>query len=307
VPLNFHHLRYFWVVAREGSVARAATVLKVAAPTITGQVRRLEVVIGERVFERAGRGLVLTECGRMVFDYAERIFLVGEELRGALRDRNGTRAVPLRVGVADVLPKPIVCAVLRPALDGSVPVRLICREDRAAEEFIEELTAGKVDLVLADAPAEPGRSGISNYRLGECGTTVFGVEALAREHRGGFPGSLDRAPFVVAGRRSARRRALEKWCKEQGLTPGIACEVDDASLIMEFGSEGRGLFIGPTPLERVICSRYAVEVVGRPAELRLEFYAILADRQVQHPAVRLACEAICRQFVIGDGRGSGDE
>jgi LysR family transcriptional activator of nhaA len=299
VHLNYHHLLYFWVVVQEGSIAGAARRLRLAPSTITGQVRRLEEALGDKLFERVGRGLALTPCGRLVYDCAERIFPLGEELLEVLSGRDGTRAVPLRVGVADVLPKLVVCALLRPALEGAKPARLVLREDRSVAEFLDDLAAHTLDLVLADAPAPPGRPELFNHRLGECGTTVFGVQAHVRGRRKSFPRSLDRSPFLVAGINSARRRGLEQWCKEHGIAPVIVAEIDDAALIMELGREGRGLFSGPTLFEREIRDRYAVEIVGRLPELRQQFYAIRAERGVRHPVVQAACAAICHQTALG--------
>ncbi|MBI1951312.1 MAG: LysR family transcriptional regulator [Acidobacteria bacterium] len=295
--LNYHHLLYFWIVAREGSIARATKELRLAEPTIRGQIHRLEQVLGEKLFERSGRRLVLTECGRLAYDYAGEIFSMGREFMEVLKGRGGVRPARLRVGVADVLPKAIVRRALEPALHADVPIRLVCHGDNSVEEFIDQLTAHALDLVLADAPAPPGRAKVFNHRLGECGTTIFGAASLARSRRKGFPQSLDAAPFLAAGLRSARRLGLEQWFDEHALQPNIVAEIDDSSLIMELGQGGEGLFTGPSFLESEICGRYTVQVVGRLPDLRQQFYAISAERRVRHPSVLATCDAICERLV----------
>lgn len=305
--LNYHHLLYFWVVAREGSIARATKELRLAEPTISGQIRRLEQVLGEKLFERSGRRLVLTECGRLAYDYAGEIFSIGREFMEVLKGRGGARPARLRVGVANVLPKAIVRSVLQPALHADVPIRLVCREDKSVDEFIDQLVAHALDLVLGDAPAPPGRAKVFNHRLGECGTTVFGTGTLAGPRRRGFPQSLRGAPFLVASLRSARRHGLEQWFDEHAVQPNVVAEVDDSSLIMELGQGGEGLFIGPSFLESEICRRYAVQVVGRLPDLRQRFYAISAERRVKHPAVLATCDAICERLVAGSvTKGHGE-
>jgi LysR family transcriptional activator of nhaA len=289
--LNYHHLLYFWVVAREGSIARATRELRLAEPTISGQIRRLEQVLGERLFERSGRRLVLTECGRLAYGYAEEIFTLGREFMETLQGGAGARPARLRVGITDVLPKTIVRRLLQPALRTGAPVRLVCHEGRSVDEFVNDLVGHALDLVLADAPAPPGRARVFNHRVGECGTTVFGAVALARRFRKGFPRSLRGAPFLVAGIQSARRHALEQWFDEHAVRPSIVAEADDSSLTMELGRGGEGLFAGPSPLEAEICHRYAVQVAGRLPDVRQQFYVISAERRVNLPAVIAVCEA----------------
>lgn len=295
--LNYHHLFYFWMVAREGSIARAARNLRLAQPTISGQIHRLEHVLGEKLLARSGRRLVLTGAGRLAFEYAEEIFSLGREFLEALKGRTGKRPALLRIGIADVLPKMIVRSMLRPALHAEMPIRLVCREDGSVEEFVGQLATHDLDLVLADAPATPGPAKIFNHRLGECGTTVFGTDRLARPRRRKFPESLHGAPFIVSGAGAARRHDLERWFEQRAIRPNIVAEVDDSSLIMALGQEGEGLFIGPTFLERAICDRHGVRIVGRLPELRQRFYAISAERRIRHPIVRAACEAICERLV----------
>lgn len=290
--LNYHHLLYFSVVAREGSIARASKELRLAEPTISGQIRRLEEVLGEKLFARSGRHLVLTDMGRVAYRYADEIFSLGQEFMQVLAGRSGA-AKPLRftVGIADVVPKTVVSRLLEPAFDLSVPIRLICHEDKTVEEFIAELAVHAVDLVLADGPAPPSiRVKVFNHRLGECGTSVFGAPALARPRRRGFPRSLADAPVLLPSPRSALRRALDEWMHAHEIRPQVVGEIDDSALINALGSERKGLFAGPSRMEREICRQYGVQVVGRLPDVRQHFYAISVERRLKHPAVVAICE-----------------
>jgi LysR family transcriptional activator of nhaA len=288
--LNYHHLRYFWVVAREGSVASASRALDVAQPTISGQVRELEVAIGERLFQRAGRNLVLTEVGSVVYRYAEEIFGLGRELQETLKGRPAGGPVRFVVGVADQLPKLVVRRLLEPAFNLEAPVRVIVR-DGAPDRLLAELAIHALDLVLTDAPVPPTiRVRAFNHPLGECGVTVFGVPQLAAAHEKNFPQSLDGAPMILPTEGSALRRSFEQWCSENDIHPRIAAEADDSALMMTLGEGGIGLFAAPSVIEEEVTRQYGVKPVGRIDKVRERFYALSVDRKLKHPAVVAICE-----------------
>jgi LysR family transcriptional activator of nhaA len=294
--LNYHHLLYFWTVAKEGTVARASQELRLAQPTISGQIHRLESVLGQKLFERKGRNLVLTDVGRVVYRYADEIFSLGREMLGALEGQAG-RPMRLVVGVADVLPKMIVRLLLEPALKMAPAVRVVCREDRAVEEFVAELGVHAIDVVLADAPVGPGvQVRAFNHLLGECGTTFFATRPLARTLRRGFPRSLRQAPCLLPGAKSASRRALDQWFYAHDVQPAIVGEFDDSALMHVFGEEGIGFFAGPTVIEAEIRRRFRVQVVGRADGLRQRFYAISIERKLKHPAVVAISESARRDL-----------
>ena len=178
--LNYHHLLYFWAVARYGSVVRASQELKLAQPTLSGQVRRLEEVLGVKLFDHVGRKLVLTEVGQTVFRYADDIFAIGQNLMDELQGRPSERPLRLTIGVADVLPKVLVQKLIEPAFHIGRTIQLICKEDRVVEDFLGQLAGQEVDLVLADRPLGPGiMAHAFNHPLGECGTTFLASPALA--------------------------------------------------------------------------------------------------------------------------------
>jgi LysR family transcriptional activator of nhaA len=289
--LNYHHLLYFWAVARYGSVVRASSELRLAQPTISGQLRQLEEVLGEKLFERVGRTLVLSDVGRTVFRYADEIFLLGNDLMGTLKGRPTNRPLRLTVGVADALPKVLVQRLLEPAFHIGQSVQLICREDRVVEDFLGALACQELDLVLADRPLGPGtKVRAFNHLLGECGTTFLAKAPLAKAARKGFPRSLDGLPFLLPASHATVRRALDQWFETCRIQPTLVAEFDDSALMCAFGGEGKGLFPAPSVFEAEFRRLYKVDVVGRVRTLRQQFFAISVDRRTQHPAVTAIIE-----------------
>jgi LysR family transcriptional activator of nhaA len=283
--LNYHHLLYFWVAAREGGITAAAARLRLAPPTLSSQIRALEDALGEKLFRRVGRRLELTEAGRVVLRYADEIFGLGRELLDTVKGRPSGQPLRLLVGVADVVPKLIVRRLLEPALRLPEPVRLVCRED-VPERLLAELAVHALDVLVTDAPLGPGSAVKAfNHLLGECGISFFAVPALAAAHRRGFPGSLDQAPLLLPSEHSALRRSLDAWLEEAGLRPRVMAEFDDSALMKVFGQDGLGLFPGPTAIEAEIVAQYGVEVVGQVAAVRERYYVVSAERRLKNPAV----------------------
>lgn len=296
--LNYHHLLYFWVVAKEGSIVRASQELHLAHPTISGQIHRLEDVLGEKLFSRRGRNLVLTEAGRVAFRYADEIFSLGREFVDTLKGRASGRPLRLVVGIADVLPPSLVRRFLEPAFKLGHPVRVICRADKSTEDFIAELALHRVDVVLSDGPAGAGIPVRAfSHPLGDCGTTFFAAPKLAASLRRKFPSSLDGAPFLLPGAPSAVRRALEQWFETEDVRPTIVAEVDDSALAKDFGKAGMGAFAAPTVIEAEVRQQYGVQVIGRAEAVRQHFYAISVERKIKHPAV-VAIRQAARQEIF---------
>jgi LysR family transcriptional activator of nhaA len=289
--LNYHHLLYFWAVAREGTVAAASAELRLAPQTISGQIHQLEHALGERLFARRGRHLVLTEVGRVAFRYADEMFSLGRELLHTLKGRPSDRPMRLIIGVADVLPKAVVRRLLDPATRMSQPLRIVCREDKSVDEFVGDLAAHKLDLVLADAPVGHGMPVRAfNHLLGECGTTFLGTRRLAAARRRGFPRTLNGAPLLLPGTNSTPRRMLDQWLSSRDLRPIIVGEFDDSELMNAFGQDGTGIVAAPSVIEGDLRSRHRLHVIGRVEALRHRFYAVSVERKLKHPAVIAICE-----------------
>src|SRR4051812_16372438 len=228
--LNYHHLLYFWTVAKEGSIARACEKLRLAQPTISGQLRQLEDALGEKLFVKRGRGLVMTEVGQVVFRYAEEIFGLGRELQDVLKGRPRGRPLRLLVGISDMLPKLVAYRILQPALEMEEPVQLVCDED-TPERLLVQLAEHRIDVVLSDAPIPPGAPAKAfNHLLGSCSTTVFAAPKLAARYRRKFPRSLDGAPFLLPMEGAAVRRSLEQWFDAENIRPRLVGEFKDGAL-----------------------------------------------------------------------------
>ena len=284
--LNYHHLLYFWVVAKEGSIARASKELRLAHPTISAQIHRLEDVLGEKLFERQGRQLVLTDFGRVAQRYAEEIFSLGREFLETAKGRPSGRPIRLVVGISDALPKAIVYRILEPAFRLKEQVRVVGREDRSTEAFMGDLAMHAVDVVLSDAPAGPGSSVRAfSHLLGECGTAFFAAPELAKSCRRRFPRSLDGVPFILPGGNSGLRRELEQWFDSLNVRPKVVAELDDPALAKVVGEAGLGVFAVADVAEKEVLQRYNVQLVGRVEDLRHRFYAISLERKIRHPAV----------------------
>jgi LysR family transcriptional activator of nhaA len=295
--LNYHHLLYFWAVAKEGSITQASKELRLAHPTISGQIHRLEDVLGEKLFTRKGRNLVLTDTGRVAFRYADEIFSLGREFLDAVKRGSRGQQMRLVVGVSDVLAKSIVHRILEPVFRLEEPVRVICRENRSAEAFLGDLAVNAVDVILSDTPAGPGTPVRTfSHPLGECGTAFFAAPRLARSYRPGFPHSLDGVPVLLPGSDSTFRRALNEWFESRDIRPTVIAELDDAALAKDFGAAGLGVFAAPDVIEKETRQRYKVQLVGRAKELRQRFYAISVERKIRHPAVVAICEVARKQI-----------
>ena len=282
--LNYRHLYYFWVVAKAGGVARAAERLHLTPQSVSGQLRLLEESLGGELFRRAGRRLELTDAGRVALAYAEEIFPRGDELQAVLTHQRGMPKL-LRVGIADVVPKSIVFALLKPVLALPEPMRIVCREWRL-RDLLAELAVQRLDVVIADAPM-PREMEVRafSHLLGTCGVAFFAAPAIARAYKTRFPRSLDGAPMLLPGDDAAVRPRLMQWFAAQQVRPRIVGEFDDRALMHDFGQAGSGVFPAPIALKRRLAERYGVVAVGKTDEVPEEFYAISVERRVTAPAV----------------------
>lgn len=289
--INYHHLLYFWMVAKEGSIAEAAKRLRLSQPTISTQIRLLEEVLEVELFDRSGRRLVLTEAGRTALRYAEEIFGLGREMVDVLHDRPTGRPLQMTVGVTNVVPKLIAYRLLVPALGLPGGLHVVCREDRF-DSLLAQLARHELDLVLSDAPIGSDISVKAfNHLLGSCGVTFFAAPALARKVRRGFPSSFDRAPFLLPMPGSSVRRELDRWFDKLDLRPEVVGQFDDSALLKVFGQSGVGVFAGPSAIEQEIKREYDVQVVGRTDEIQERFYAITVERRLKHPGVLAISES----------------
>ncbi len=283
--LNYHHLRYFWTVAKEGGLTKAAAKLHVSQPTISAQIHALEDVLGEKLFRRAGRSLALTEVGQHVLIYADEIFATGQDLMDSIKQRSSSRPMRVRVGVADALPKLVTYRIIEPIFHLPQPVQLSCWETRFSD-MLNELAAYRLDIVLADEPASSGvRPNVFNHFLGECGVTFCAEPKLAAKLRHDFPNSLNGAPALLPMANSGLRRSLEKWFHSMGVRPRLVGEIEDPAFVNILALAGLGFMSVPTLVAKDAVKQFGFRVIGETQDCQQQFYAITPERKLTHPAV----------------------
>jgi len=294
--LNYHHLRYFWAVAREGNLRQAAEALKVSQSSICAQIKTLEEALGEDLFRPSGRTLALTEFGRHIYGYAEEIFTLGGEILRAAKHGYGARALRLHVGIVDSFPKLMSHDLLRPVLEHDPPVQLICHEGKLAD-LVSQLNTHRLDVVLADEPASPGVAGkVFNEILTTSDITFCAMPELARKLKGKFPRNLDGAPALLPTQNCTLRRELERWFRATGIEPRPKAEFEDAALAKIAATDATGFIAVPSVVAAEAVHRYGFSILGRTSEIECQFYAITAERRFTHPAV------IAMTANLGGGR-----
>jgi LysR family transcriptional activator of nhaA len=283
--LNYHHLLYFWTVAREGTIAKAGEALLLAPPTISEQIRSLEESLGVRLFQKQGRNLILTDAGGVAFQYADEIFARGREMSDVLRGRTVGRTARFTIGIADVVPKLIAYRLILPALKLSDPVHLVCREGKP-DKLLAQLAIHELDLVISDAPLDPSiRIHAFSHLLGQSNLSFFAHPRIAKRAKARFPKCLDSMPFLMPADNSDLRRSLEHWFDSQGVRPVVVGDFEDSTLAAVFSEAAVGAFATPTPTEAQVKRQYGLSLLGRTRDIVESFYAISLDRRLKHPAV----------------------
>lgn len=296
--LNYNHLLYFWTVAREGSISKATQSLHLTPQTISGQLKLLEESVGEPLFNRVGRGLVMSETGHMVYQYADEIFTLGSELTS--RVKTGRVIVPatLTVGMVNSIPKLVASRVLQPVLQSEVPTRLVCREG-GLEALLGDLAVHQLDLVLSDRPIPPGLSVKAfSHALGASDIAFFAKKGTTRKYEKDFPASLDQAPILLPTVENPIRRALDDWFDQQGVSPTLVAEFEDSALMKAFGEAGSGIFPAPAAISNEVEQMYGCRRIGASISVEEKYYAISPERKLKHPAVLKIIDTARSQLLL---------
>ena len=284
--LNYSHLLYFNTVAREGSISKASESLHLTPQTISSQIKLLEESIGSPLFDRVGRGLVLTETGQQVNQYAEEIFSLGAELSQWVNQRSSVLSGSLNVGTVNSIPKLVAYSVLQAGLEVDPPVKMVCRED-SLSSLLADLAVHRLDLVLSDRQIPQGFSVKAfNHLLGESPISFYGTDTLAEKYEEEYPESLNGAPVLLPMHGSALRSSLDGWFDQIGVVPDVVAEFDDSALLKAFGESGAGLFPAPQVISRQLSRTYHVRRIGKAGPVRETYYAISPERVLKHTAVR---------------------
>lgn len=282
--LNFRHLYYFWVVAKEGGITRAAERLGLAVQTVSSQLTLLEQSMGKALFSQQGRRLVLTEAGRVAMNYADQIFLLGTQMQEAVNEADSGR-IRLSVGISDSLPKLSAYRMLESAMRIDKKVRVVCYEDQF-EALLAKLALHKLDVVLTDREVQPGSAlKVFSHQLFESEMLVVGTPELAARYGKDFPGNLNGAPFLLPTRNNALRSKIDEWLLQVNVKPDVVGEFEDNALLNTFGRRGLGLFFAPAALAAEIEEQFGAVHVGAVPGVREQFYVISNERKIKHPAV----------------------
>ena len=304
--LNYKHLRYFWMVAKTGSIVRASEQLYLSPQSISGQLGELESSLGIQLLRKVGRGLELTDMGRRVFSYADEIFALGAELLDAAHRQQVKKSAPFRIGITDSVAKSVAYKIIEPVLYLDEPIRLICREGKLAN-LLSEMSVNHLDLVIADRPM-PASLNVRahNHLLGESKLAIFAAKSLIEafsetyietKQTATFPYHLHGAPFLLSGEDSTYQKKLMAWFEAKKIYPTIVGEFDDGALLKSFGQAGAGFFAAPMAIADYICRQYAVELVGQIDTVTEQLYAITTERRLTHPAVVAIVEATANIFT----------
>ena len=285
VWLNDCHLLYFWTIAREGSIARASAYLHLTPQTISGQLKLLEEAVGEPLFHRVGRGLVLSDTGVLVKQYADEIFSIGAELAQRVSDKQPGAPLSVNIGIVDSIPKLIAYRMLEPVLSFDSPVKLSCREG-SLEKLLAELALHKIDMVLSDR-ALPTGLGVKayNHSLGSSDVGLFVQKKQAAKYTRKFPASLNHAPFLLPAIDSTMRHALEEWFQQISVSPRVVAEFEDSALLKTFGAAGVGIFPAPSAIADEVEKMYNARLIGTATGVSETFYAISPERKLKNSAI----------------------
>jgi LysR family transcriptional activator of nhaA len=296
--LNYKHLRYFWMVARSGSIAKAAEQLHLTPQSISGQLTEFAATLGVELFRRVGRRLELTETGNRVLRHADDIFSVGDALLDVVKDQSATQIATFRVGVSDSVSKAVACQLVAPALSLADPMRLICREGRLAS-LLADLAVHKLDLIIADRPM-PSHLSVRGYNhlLGESELGVFAAKALADSLNGPFPECLNSTPLLLPGEDFAVYARLMQWLHKHVPRLHVIGEFDDSAMLKAFGQSGAGLFFAPAAIADAITAQYGVVLIGAIPALREQVYAITTERRISHPATQAIRQAARETLTV---------
>lgn len=291
--LNYSHLLYFWTVAQEGSVRKASETLHLTPQTISGQIKLLEESIGTPLLQRIGRGITLTDTGRLVHQYADEIFSLGAELSQRMQSAAPGMPALLTAGVVSALPKLISRRLLEPVMSSDEGItRLICKEGEL-EGLLADLAVHRLDMVLSDRPVPPGLNVKAfSHKLATSQIGFFAHKRIARKYTKSFPQSLDGAPMLMPANSGALRRKLDDWLESRSLTPSILAEFNDSALLKAFGAEATGLYPSPLAIEEELEAMYNARLISVAEGVSESYYLISPERKINHPAVLKVTEAV---------------
>lgn len=283
--LNYQHLFYFWNIAHHGSVTEASRILRLAQPTISAQIKTLEEIIGEKLFLRSGRNLKLTEVGYLVFDYAEKIFSLGDELIDVLEGGNIQIKKEFKIGISDVIPKTLAFKIIEPVFTNLNNFKVICLEDKT-DKLLADLAIGTLDLVISDReiPSHIKIKGYSHY-LGSSTISLVGSSAYKKKYKKNFPKSLNNAPLLIPSSESILHNEIINWINNNKISPQIVASFQDTALMKIAAKNNYGIMPIPQIISKEVCKEYGLEVIGEIKDIKERLYIITLERRLKNPLI----------------------
>ena len=283
--LNYNHLYYFYLTAKEGSIAAASKLLHLTPQTISGQLATLEDYLGLRLFERHGKRLVLNDNGKLMYTYAEDIFNLGHELLQRLEPNQFNQQLTFSIGITDVIPKVFAYDLLKPIFDSDETIKLVCKEGEF-DQLLADLALNRLDAILSDCPIPPGKSvKAHSHKITDSGLTFYTKKSQLEEIGTDFPNCLNQQNLLLPGEQSSIKLSILSWLDDNDLKPNIIAEFDDTALTKLFGQSGYGIFCTPSIAEKHVLETYDVAVIGRTTDVKEQFYLISSERKIKHPAI----------------------
>jgi LysR family transcriptional activator of nhaA len=281
--LNYKHLHYFWVIAREQSVTRAAEQLHLTPQTLSGQLAKLEQTLGIVLFERRGRSLVLTDMGEIVFEYSDAMFAAGQELREIVDGRRLGHRGRLRVGIVDVVPKLLAHRFMKEGIEAFPEYFLSCYEGKH-HELVQLMASHKIDIVISDRGTDESFAARTySHALGTTEVEFFAPLTMLERLHGSFPANLAGIPLLLPTPNTLVRRDLERWFEAAAVKPLVIAEFEDTALLKVFGAEGVGCFPAPSAIAEEIEAQYQVKRIGT-TPVKEQYFGITIERRVRNAA-----------------------
>ncbi len=282
--LNYHHLLYFWITAKKGSIAEASKILMLSQSTISEQIKSLEKSIDAPLFQKKGRKLTLTDAGRIAFDYAEQIFKIGGELKTILKSKTYSKNQHLFVGVTNSIPKLITYRLMQPILDSENQIRFTIVEN-SIEELSTLLLLNNVDIVISEESAKStSNMKLFNHKLGNSKIGLYSHSADQTDYLSNFPQSIAHSVFLLPMQGTSIRNQLDLWFYKKAIQPFIWGEFDDSAIMKVFGGHKKGLFFSPVVINDEVCQKYNVRLVTTLDDIVEEYYAITTEKKIKHSA-----------------------
>ena len=290
--LNYHHLYYFWVTARLGSLRAAAQRLHLAPQTMSDQIKLLEERLNHPLFERQGRRLVLTVEGHQAFAYASRMFAIGEELATLFDGKRQGSWPEFRIGITDALPKRLVQGWLSPLFLAQPALSIRCQEGPMIR-LLGQLGVHALDAVLSEVAYSAGLDvQARSYPLLRSPVAFFAARELAARSALPFPECLSELPLLLPDQDHPLHAQLLGWLHDQGITPWIRAEISDSALMKVMAEAGDGVMPAPEHMVVSLAEHHGLATLGTCSDLHSEVFLIVPGQRNPHPAAECILKSV---------------